>query len=239
MPFYAVIDNFDVSTIAKSVCVVPAIAHGGVGQISVDILLSSIPFTLIGRFISDHVAPCVTVSAIDETPVSTSVECFHSAEHSLLVIQQRGPALHGHQWATELTEWLKEVSITRLMVLSGIKGLCRIDSQLTERRPVRQVVEASVESAGNTEPRYLEQVARFVKAGRVETASVKAVDGTGNTYHLIGAANRAELEYTAFFIFTEEGDNRLDAHALLETIRPVVGGVAWTEPKIWGDMFIE
>ena len=120
----------------------PAVTIGNVGQLAVDLLISTAQLPLVGYLESRHVLPCFGLDAFtgDGGP-ATALELYLDAARGVLVLQQRAPAVTGCQrrFAEELLDWVRQAGL-RKVGASPLWSPCRA---LTCRRTSCQCGTAS------------------------------------------------------------------------------------------------
>lgn len=91
----------------------PGVTSANVGQLAVDLIISTLHLPCVGRLESACLLPCAGIGAFDHLPgiVSLSLEIFEcpvAQGPPVFVLQQRAPAARGCQqnYAEELTEWI-------------------------------------------------------------------------------------------------------------------------------------
>ena len=107
-------------------CAQPAVTIGNVGQLAVDLLISTAKLPLVGYLESRHVLPCFGLDAFRHNGgPATALELYLDARRRVLVLQQRAPAVTGCQrrFAEELLDWVQRTGLTKVKgTKSGVGG---------------------------------------------------------------------------------------------------------------------
>ena len=75
--------------------ILPSVAVGNVGQLSVDLLISTLELKKCGRIFNSAFIPIVGADPYDETnqEICTSLDLYYSSEKKLVVLQIRAPVV--------------------------------------------------------------------------------------------------------------------------------------------------
>ena len=136
-------------------------------QLTVDLLLATLPHVLLGAFHSAHVLPCVggdalgsgapvkkrskkNAAAVVAAPsaLTTSLQLFSVPSLRLLVLQQRAPAIRGRHRAlvSELLGWARGLGLAQTVLLTSSLAFRKNDEELDAVHPVSFF---SVDANGN------------------------------------------------------------------------------------------
>ncbi|KAL3515223.1 hypothetical protein ACH5RR_022125 [Cinchona calisaya] len=110
---------------ACSTLVLPALSIGNVGQLAVDLLISSWRAERIGYFDDPNVLPCVGNNAYSPSPPGDLIlplEAFGSKSNGLTLIQQRSPVVKGMmiEFAKNLANFAAANEMKHVVVLSSL-----------------------------------------------------------------------------------------------------------------------
>jgi len=127
----------DVSLDGRSL-VIPAVSVGNVGQLAVDVLISTLSLKKVGYLHDDSFLPLVgndpfaTNGSCGECNMMIAAEVFLSSSHNMAVIQQRSPLVKGkrQQYVEKLMQWIKLCKFSEVVVLTSSYAHERLDSQL-------------------------------------------------------------------------------------------------------------
>ena len=100
--------------------ILPSVAVGNVGQLTVDLLISSLQLRRIGHFWNSSFIPIVGTNPYDENSkeICTAADFYHSPEKKVLVLQIRSPLIKRlSQFFTELRNFIKYHQMTKVNIL--------------------------------------------------------------------------------------------------------------------------
>jgi proteasome assembly chaperone 2 len=108
-----------------STLLLPALSIGNVGQLAVDLLVSSLRTEKIGYLDDPYVLPCVGNDAYSPIPrgnLSLPLEAYESVSSSLTLIQQRSPFIKGMmiEFAKNLANFAATSGKKHVVLLSGL-----------------------------------------------------------------------------------------------------------------------
>ncbi|EEF43333.1 proteasome assembly chaperone 2 [Ricinus communis] len=108
-----------------STLVLPALSIGNVGQLAVDLLVSSQKAERIGYLDDPNVLPCVGNDAYGPIPcgnLALSLEAYDSPANALTLVQQRSPVVKGKmvEFANNLAEFAAASGKKHAILLSGL-----------------------------------------------------------------------------------------------------------------------
>eukprot|EP00899_Mesostigma_viride_P012247 jgi/Mesvir1/21022/Mv08074-RA.1 len=115
----------------------PSVAN--VGQLAVDLLISTLKMKRVGYLDHPAVLQCAGNSPFfgDEPgSIALAVEVFHDKERSLTVVQQRTPFARGQKdvFAADFVTWAKSIGFCRVVLSLGLDATFRVDKHLGDRR---------------------------------------------------------------------------------------------------------
>ncbi|XP_071930819.1 uncharacterized protein [Coffea arabica] len=110
---------------ACSTLVLPALSIGNVGQLAVDLFISSLRAERIGYFDDPNVLPCVGNNAYAPSPpgdLSLPLEAFDSSSNRLTLVQQRSPVVKGMmvEFAKNLANFAATNGKKHVIILSSL-----------------------------------------------------------------------------------------------------------------------
>eukprot|EP00268_Persea_americana_P005068 TRINITY_DN1169_c0_g2_i1.p1 TRINITY_DN1169_c0_g2~~TRINITY_DN1169_c0_g2_i1.p1 ORF type:complete len:281 (+),score=72.81 TRINITY_DN1169_c0_g2_i1:352-1194(+) len=108
-----------------STLILPALSIGNVGQLAVDLLISTTGAERIGCFDDPCVLPCVGNDAyvpLPEGDLALPLEAYDSPSHALTLIQQRSPTVKGKmlEFAKNLADFAAAAGKKHVIVLSSL-----------------------------------------------------------------------------------------------------------------------
>ncbi|KAK3608034.1 hypothetical protein CHS0354_031020 [Potamilus streckersoni] len=117
--------------------VLTSVSVGNVGQLSADLLISTLSMKRIGYIHHESILPMVgndPFASVDATTckIVTSCEVYESMLQKLVVIQQRAPFIKGKRpcFRNWLVQWIKENKFKMVVILTSTHAHERIDVQL-------------------------------------------------------------------------------------------------------------
>ncbi|XP_063441854.1 proteasome assembly chaperone 2-like isoform X2 [Mytilus edulis] len=244
----------------------PAVSVGNVGQLAVDMIISTLWMERIGYIYHDSILPLVGNDPFAHPEsisckIVTNCEVYENTENKTIIIQQRSPFVQGKrasfkQW---LRKWMVEMKISQLVILTSSHAHERIDSQL-QGSQFRFVASPKFEKheiedmKSRLEWQELEK--RLSENGETEEISSPYIPGGGIAKSLFKDCSE-EVKVCILLLFCSEGDNASDALQLAKhanswlniiDMEPklVMGidgksvkmpGLSWKVPYSWKLMF--
>ncbi|XP_068701289.1 proteasome assembly chaperone 2-like [Montipora foliosa] len=205
--------------------ILPAVSIGNVGQLAVDLVISSISDSCcrVGYFYDSCLLPVVGNDALTQSDgsrgkLNVSVEVYKSEDQKIVVVQQRAPLLKGCQteYCEKLITWIKGCHFKQVILISSINATERIDSQL-EGSPLRYLVTPMADHLTTLfnetlSWRALEERSKFPNESE-EWFKGKEIfcSGGGLTKTFYEACCREGVSLAVLLAFCSEGDNISDA----------------------------
>eukprot|EP00238_Polyblepharides_amylifera_P006451 CAMPEP_0196583396 /NCGR_PEP_ID=MMETSP1081-20130531/43414_1 /TAXON_ID=36882 /ORGANISM="Pyramimonas amylifera, Strain CCMP720" /LENGTH=264 /DNA_ID=CAMNT_0041904275 /DNA_START=86 /DNA_END=880 /DNA_ORIENTATION=- len=122
--------------------IVPAVAGASVGQLAVDLLVSTLNLKRVGYLEHPYILPCVgndayMYSGPGAAPASlghlaSTVEVFCLPEKRLVLIQQRAPVAPGRHacFAASFASWVKLIGVRKVVMLAGLQAKWRTEERV-------------------------------------------------------------------------------------------------------------
>ncbi|XP_051878784.1 proteasome assembly chaperone 2 [Pristis pectinata] len=204
--------------------VTPVVSVGNVGQLTVDLIISTLGLPRVGYIHSDCLVPVVgnnpyATTLENSAEICTSSEVYASTDQKLAVLQIRSPIVQGKQrsFRQQLLSWIKESEFSRVVVLSSSYAHHRVDQQLVGT-PLRYLATPALLSVVGDKFQTLkwkemEKVPAFPGISEVEMEL--SVPGGGITKSLYADSCTEGIPLAVLLIFCSEGDNIPDALNLL------------------------
>ncbi|XP_015585449.1 proteasome assembly chaperone 2 isoform X2 [Cephus cinctus] len=126
--------------------ILPSVAFGNVGQLAVDLIISSLKLQRIGYLVNNAFIPIIGADPYDEksTDLCTTVDLFHGPEKKIVVLQIRSPLVKKPiSFFTELIQFITERKIKKVVILTSSYGHEQRDAQL-RTVPLRYVASPSM-----------------------------------------------------------------------------------------------
>ncbi|TFY51589.1 hypothetical protein EVG20_g10928, partial [Dentipellis fragilis] len=130
MPFYH--PKSSTSKLHGKALVVPVVSTANVSQLAADLLIASLGLRCIGLFDPRDIVPVVGGRDDGEEGVTTPLELYGSDASSVVVIQQRSPALKARkqEFIDSLLKFIEESQFSAILFLSGVDSSNRTDEQM-------------------------------------------------------------------------------------------------------------
>jgi len=221
--------------------VLPSVGVGNVGQLAVDLLISTLETKKIG--IVHHPAILPLVGSDPYNPSSTepitSADVHICVQHKLLIIQIRSPLVKEEKddFLHSLVSWMKSIALKDLIVLASCNAFERWDhSQMTGPQLRYLTVNCSEEDIGQL---------KSIGPGELE----ERTDEHGNKHRFFSGSgfikdlvSFCDIPLISLYIFADEGDNSVDAQTLLNYFNAwkklyPTQKVCWKVPFSWKNMF--
>ncbi|GER49859.1 proteasome assembly chaperone 2 [Striga asiatica] len=108
-----------------STLILPALSIGNVGQLAVDLLISSLKSEKIGYLDDPNVLPCVGNDAYSPSPLgklALPLEVYESSSSALTLVQQRSPVIKGMmmEYAKNMANFAAENGKKHVIILSSL-----------------------------------------------------------------------------------------------------------------------
>ncbi|XP_071784767.1 proteasome assembly chaperone 2-like [Asterias amurensis] len=209
--------------------ILPAVSAGNVGQLSSDLLISTLDLTKAGYLHDASILPLCGNdpfgrSGRTEASLVTSAEVYESKERKLVVVQQRTPLVKGAQadFRKKLLLWIKDSKFSRVILLSSSHSHERTDSQLTGSQ-FRYLTTPKLDGELGTVLSDQLQWKRLEKRqnqwapplaneeGRPECARGIYIPGGGVAKRLFDDCCLQDVPLAILMLFCSEGDNIPDA----------------------------
>ncbi|KFQ70865.1 Proteasome assembly chaperone 2 [Phaethon lepturus] len=233
---------------------VPAVSVGNVGQLAVDLVISTLNMSKVGYFYTDCLVPMVgnnpyATAEENSRELSINAEVYSLPSKKLVVLQIRSPFIKNkyRPFCQTLLSWVKSSKCARVVLLSSSHAYQRDDEQLLGT-PLRYLVTPDLEKAvgglmQKLNWKEMEKVAAY--PGINDTEKVLHIPGGGITKLLFTEGCSKGIQMAVLLKFCSEGDNIPDAFALvnylnewLQLIKSEVDSSSqWKIPSSWRLLF--
>ncbi|KAF4100140.1 proteasome assembly chaperone 2 [Onychostoma macrolepis] len=230
--------------------IMPAVSVGNVGQLAVDLLISTLNMPRVGYFHTDCLTPMAGNNPYtDAAQLSTSAEVYSHSDLKLAVLQIRTPIIQTkvRSFRKLMVSWIKSSGFLRSVLLSSSHAYHRDDQQL-DGTPLRYLLTPSLqkEAAQRVEElgwREMERISAF--PGISDSEQRLYIPGGGVTKAFYTDCCTEDISMAVMLIFCSEGDNIPDAFALVNHLndwlhlleKPTQGSVQWRVPPSWRLLF--
>merc|ERR1712142_325944 len=240
MTFFFPIDAGEASLWEGFTFVIPAVSVGNVGQLAVDLLISTLKMKKVGYIYDESITPVIgndpytgcfssrvgTMQLGMEKNLSTSTsslmtscEVYESAAERIVVMQLRSPLIRGRKsiFLNHLVDFIVEKKFSQTLILSSSHAHERIDAQLRGDQFRYVASSAFVSNAP------LQKTLSILPWTRLETRENRDergkdvnpyVPGGGVTKQLLVRCERDNIPVAALLVFCSEGDNVPEAFLL-------------------------
>lgn len=206
--------------------ILPAVSIGNVGQLAVDLLISSICHhddCRMGYCYDSCFLPVVGNDAFNQSngflgKLNVSVEVYKNEDHKLIIMQQRAPLVKGCQaeYCRKVTEWIKSCNFKQVILFSSINASERNDSQIIGS-PFRYLVTPTSSPLSSLfhetlSWKELEKRSNFSNVTEEWSKGQEVFcPGSGFTKKFYETCCRTGVALVVLLEFCSEGDNVFDA----------------------------
>ncbi|KAM6974499.1 proteasome assembly chaperone 2 [Tautogolabrus adspersus] len=236
--------------------VMPAVAVGNVGQLAVDLMVSTLNMKRAGYIHTDCLIPMAGNNPYatcrgDAEELHTPAEVYIAAELKLAVLQIRAPIIQtkSKKFRQLVVTWIKASGFSRTVVLSSSHAYQRDDQQL-QGTPLRYLVtpslqKVSVDAFKELGWREMERVPALPELRDANTEPRLYISGGGITKGLYTDSCEEDLPLAVLLLFCSEGDNIPDAFTLVNHLNdwlhlldnPSKEPNKWKIPTSWNLLF--
>ncbi|XP_068093234.1 proteasome assembly chaperone 2 [Hyperolius riggenbachi] len=209
---------------AESTLLMPAVSVGNVGQLAIDLIISTLNMTKVGYFYTDCLVPMVgnnpyATNDDNAKELCTNAEVYTLPSKNLTVLQIRSPLIKKKSrcFRQALLSWIKKSVFAKVVLLSSSHAYQRDDQQLFGT-PFRYLVTPALQP-------FVSDVIKELEWKEMETVSLypvvndedkkMSVPGGGFTKHMFEDCSSQGIKMAVVLKFCSEGDNIPDAFSLL------------------------
>ncbi|XP_067933479.1 proteasome assembly chaperone 2-like [Watersipora subatra] len=211
--------EFDRLDTEKYTLVLPAVSVGNVGQLTVDVLISTTQAEIVGTIYDDSLIPLignnpyVSADSGKTCRLSTSCDVYASKVNKLLFIQQRATFVVGKrkQFRQKLLQWVKEQKFHKVLLISSTFAHMRSDQQLGGSQH-RYLATEAARSSIPKDAEYVQLEDSPDEYGRMK----KRMPGSGIANTLFSDCSEENIGLVILLAFCSEGDNAPDALKMAE-----------------------
>ncbi|XP_063155148.1 proteasome assembly chaperone 2 [Candoia aspera] len=235
----------------------PAVSVGNVGQLAIDLVISTLHLPKVGYFYTDCLVPMVgnnpyATTEEDATELCINAEVYAAMSKELVVLQIRSPFIKNkyRHFCQILLSWVKNCEFSKVVLLSSSHAYQRNDQQL-HGTALRYLISPAVEkTVGDVLERLsgseLEQIPTFPG---VNDDKIFYIPGGGITKLLFTESCSKGIPLVVLLKFCSEGDNIPDALALADYLNESLQLIApqssssqakssrWKIPSSWKLLF--
>ncbi|TVU44837.1 hypothetical protein EJB05_04298, partial [Eragrostis curvula] len=230
--------------------IMPALSIGNVGQLAVDLLISSARTRRVAYLDEPSVLPCAGNDAFGPDAVgdlTLALEAYESASHGLAFVQQRSPVITGMMvsFAKNVANFARNIGKDHIIILSSLDSGKR---RIIDASSGMQVYYLSSCNEDGSDPEYEKFgwkkldgydpcqrqwncLASLVEGGKLSEDMIGDTDEmTINDYYaslpfaaLFSACKAIGLKVSCVLCYCSEGDNMPESFQLAEAACKVVG----------------
>uniref|UniRef100_A0A3B3V5K4 Proteasome assembly chaperone 2 n=1 Tax=Poecilia latipinna TaxID=48699 RepID=A0A3B3V5K4_9TELE len=189
--------------------VMPAVAVGNVGQLAVDLIVSTLNMRRVGYFHTDCLIPMA-----GNNPYASGKADAEELHTPAEGVQIQKSLTRSKKFRQQLKSWIKASGFSRTVVLSSSHAYQRDDQQLTSLRYLMtpSLLAASADALKELGWREMERIPAFPG---VDAEPRLCIPGGGITKGLYTDGCAEDLPLAVLLLFCSEGDNIPDAFALV------------------------
>lgn len=221
--------NFEGNTL-----VLPSLSIGNVGQLAIDLIVSTLSLPRVGYLDNPHVLPIVGNDSLDgkNGHLALNLEVFKAPSSNVTFLQQRAPVIKGRNalYAESLINWIKESSFKEVILLFSTDASHRVDLQLTGSQ-LRYLQTDSFQSDIIQKLGWL-QLENISKETPIKKGTV--------TYFILDKCKSLGVPLLILIAFVSEGNNIPEGKQMatwlnqFNTIIPEgEGSISWKMPSSW------
>ncbi|XP_023580584.1 proteasome assembly chaperone 2 [Trichechus manatus latirostris] len=228
----------------------PAVSVGNVGQLAIDLIISTLNMFKVGYFYTDCLVPMVgnnpyATTEENSTELSINTEVYSLPSRKLVALQLRSIFIKykSKSFCEKLLSWVKNSNCARVIVLSSSHSYHRSDLQLRST-PFRYLLTPSMQKSVQNKIKSLNWE-EMEKSQCIPGISV----GEYSIISFVCCSCCREIPMAVLLKFVSEGDNIPDALGLVEylnewlqIIKPcmddsTVSALPWKIPSSWRLLF--
>ncbi|XP_074208440.1 proteasome assembly chaperone 2 isoform X1 [Camelus bactrianus] len=222
--------------LAGCTLLMPAVSVGNVGQLAIDLIISTLNMCKIGYFYTDCLVPMVgnnpyATAEENSTELSTNAEVYALPSRKLVALQLRSIFIKIFflccRWYTKykskpfcekLLSWVKSSGCAKVVVLSSSHSYHRNDLQLRST-PFRYLLSPSMQTSVQNKMQSLnwEEMEKTACIPEIDESELCVrIPGGGITKTLYDEGCSKDVPVAVLLKFVSEGDNIPDALGLVE-----------------------
>ncbi|XP_075824529.1 proteasome assembly chaperone 2 [Microtus pennsylvanicus] len=236
----------------------PAVSVGNVGQLAIDLIISTLNMSKIGYFYTDCLVPMVgnnpyATAEENSDELSINTEVYALPSRNLVVLQLRSIFIKykSKSFCEKLLAWVKSISCARIIVLSSSHSYHCNDVQLRST-PFRYLLTPSMQTSVQNKINslnWLEMEKSKCIPEMSDSEFCIRIPGGGITKTLYDESCSKEIQMAVLLKFVSEGDNIPDAVSLVEYLNewlqivkpssnnPTACALPWKIPSSWRLLF--
>ncbi|KAJ3453037.1 proteasome assembly chaperone [Anaeramoeba flamelloides] len=222
-----------------STLILPAISHANLGQLTIDILLSTTQMPRVGildhPFLLSFVGNDCTETEKLKGQMVTPMEIHHDAEKNFSIIQQRVPIMsqRGKIFSKDFMEWIGSMNFAKVIILTGANASFRLDNMI---KTPKQIVCMRLNEFEN------EKIV-FENIDEIDPKEFEIVKNSGLLKHYYNFVKEAKgIEFISLIFFLFEGKNIIESTTCCNILNKTIQFMKfenelnnWKIPLSWKD----
>ncbi|XP_053427868.1 proteasome assembly chaperone 2 isoform X2 [Nycticebus coucang] len=247
-----------VPDLAGFTLLMPAVSVGNVGQLAIDLIISTLNMSKIGYFYTDCLVPMVgnnpyATAEENSTELSINTEVYSLPSKKLVALQLRSIFIKhkSKSFCEKLLSWVKSSCLAGVIVLSSSHSYHRNDLQLRSS-PFRYLLTPSMQKCAQNKINSLnwEEMEKSRCIPEIDDSEFCIrIPGGGITKALYDESSSKDIPLAVLLKFVSEGDNIPDALGLVEYLNewlqiikphsddPTASSLQWKIPSSWRLLF--
>lgn len=198
--------------------VLPAVAVGNVGQLAIDILISSTQMKKIGYVLSSGFIPIIGADpySTESNDLCTSGDIYYDSDSKIVSIQIRSPPVKRlNKFFNDVKEFVKIEKIEKVIILTSAWSHTRNDAQI-HTMPMRYIVSPIIEKNYGQKFKELNWLPLETEKNPFTNTEELSIPGGGFAKKLYDFFITNEIPSAILLVFCSEGDNVPDATGLIK-----------------------
>lgn len=198
--------------------ILPSVAVGNVGQLSVDLLISNLNLQKIGQIFSAAFVPIVGANAYHESSneLITAIDIYAGVKEGIVVVQIRSPYVGElAEFFDQLARFVAERKIAKVIILASSYDYTKRDIQ-PHHLKLRYIASSGIQSESGQlfdDLNWISHKPKITSDTREE--GKLQIPGGGFAKSIFNFLSQANIPCAILFKFCSEGDNIADAIALV------------------------
>ncbi|KAJ3435872.1 proteasome assembly chaperone [Anaeramoeba flamelloides] len=202
-----------------STLILPAISHANLGQLAIDIILSTTQMPRVGildhPFLLSFVGNDCTETKKLKGKMVTPMEIHFDVDKKIAIIQQRVPVMNqrGKTFSKDFMEWIGSMSFGKVIILTGANASFRLDNMIEKPK---QIVCMRLNEFEN-------EKLVFENIDEIDPKEFKIVKNSGLLKHYYNFVKDIEgIEFVSLIFFLFEGKNIFESTACCNVLNKTV-----------------
>jgi len=226
------------------VVIIPIVSTANVGQLAVDLIISTFSLERIAILDPKYCVPVVGAREDGQKGITTPLELYGHPDIEFIVIQQRSPVIKSLKvdFVEALLDFIKTSRFSGALFLSGVDLSNRTDAQMMT--PTYQIYPEHNPIFAGTPlqrlsslaiPTYTSPIRHELEQSK-DNLPIPFIPGSGLTRRILSSIPQGwNIPIACLLQFVLEGDNRADAGLFASVIAKVMDKDVpqWRQPDSW------